>query len=1132
MSQTTGANQDAHQNKIEQATELAKEPALSIAVLRPLHRQFTLKLFVAALTVALAFALSLVFFLQYNEKAQTLIQMQLLPLEQQVKQLESLQRANVIVDDLLRGNSEQNWLKLHGELIAVNRELLRVESPNRTIFQQWLNQNKAAEKTVDRAEQNKSRNQQLKQSGIIQLQLMLFSITTINDKQKAQEKSLYQQLQAGNSDGTVTVESANDYVKAVKQLHHVNQVKGLTSELLTGFEGLTFSTSQADFDLLRLAVEQLFSQVKLLDDTETAVAEFIKQVDSFKSIAETDHQALAKWQGYLRLSQSYSLDLVPQQQQITALLSTPRIDFSNDTVGVIGQFLANYQIDLNDDQIGLILVGTITVLLTLFCVLLWRVHRQLKKAGQQTLKVVEQAILGQHGDKIAANSVETQLIIEQILQIETPLHSEDDYQVLQKKCAVNEDLIEKQNVALLKLAESSNVQQLEKAEQVTEHFTHELQSYDYLKEKMLPLLAPKGVLSNSDKGEESLEVNHSAMLLSDVYERLEQFKLASYMQLNDAVLSLNDGNLLEQLHAILLNKQAMQLAKNNQFYFSYDEQVIAEVNLDVQLFQHLGSLLIDLSLAQSHNAYCHLHLSLQDKNAGQQNIHFTLKVSDKTLTDVPSTISQLTHIHESIEQNSPLIPVFEVIFSKLHGENFTAHHTDEGYQLSFDMPFAIATKVNIQRAVSEQEAQNNTPLSDTVFLLVSDNKILATILQKYVLSCTKKFEHISRLDSVSQRLAPKQLTRQQVDMIVIDGKIASTALVSIERHIADLPKSMQPKLMVLQSSELSYQQFGCYSQAEQPLCKGELLQNIKHLLLVDEMNNARYCASELQLNSAETNGFQVLLAVHAPQHYQQLQQLLQWLGFAVYFVADDASQTKQWRTGRYNILITEFSENAFISMAVPTATEIGVFSLQEKMLVPEYSTKNSSIDFSQWHCGQLTTTANLAELTSCLQPWLKAEQSQQYSHQKSNWQSQLPLVAESLSSEDTTFNDDELVITEVVTNVSSDDNGDASFDFSRYLQHQGSVELALFMIEEYSRDNHQQLRDLGQAIEAKAPEKAMLSVERLLVNAKILACDDLEQLCLQWQQELNDNAELTGLAELVTDTQQVLYAIDSYGETI
>jgi len=1129
MSQTTGANQEIPPHHVDTETETRKASSVSPVILRPLHRQFTLKLFVAVLSVASALALSFVLFLQHSEKTQTLIQTQFLPLKKQVKQLESLQQAKMIVDDLLRGNSEQNWLKLHGELIAINRELLRLDSAHGTIFQQWLNQNKAAENTVDRAEQNKSRNQQLKQSAIIQLQLMLFSITAINDKQKAQEKSLYQQLQAGNSNGTVTVKSANDYVKAVKQLHHVNQINDLTSELLTSFEELTFSTSQTDFDLLRLAVEQLFAQIKLLDDTETAVSEFIKQVNSFKSIVETDHQALAKWQGYLTLSQSYSLDLIAQQQQITTLLSTPSIVLATDNMGTIGQLLSSYQIDLNDDQIGLILTGTITFFLILFGALLWRVHRKLKKAGQQILSVVDQTISGSVDSTTAANCLETQLIIEQIKQIKKPLHSEDDYQALQAQCTVNEGLIEKQKVALLKLAESSNVQQLEKAEQVIDHFTHELNSYDYLKEQVLPLLAPQGALSNSEKGEKSFGIYHSTTQLNHVYERLEQFQLASYMQLNDAVLSLEDVNLLEQLHAILLNKQAVQLAKNNQFYFSYDEQVIAEVNLDVQLFQHLGSLLIDLSLAQSHNAHGHLHLSLQDKNAGQQNIHFTLKVSDKTLTDVPSTIIDLTHIHEHVELNSPLIPVFNTLFSKLHGENFTAHHTDVGYQLSFNMPFAIATKVNIQRAVSEQEAQNNSALIDTALLLVSGNKILAEILKKQVLNSTKKFERITRTNSVIQRLAVKQLTRQKLDLILIDSKTASTALVEIEQHIAELPLSLQPKLMVLQGHELSYQQYGYYSQSEHPLCKGELLQNIKQLLSSDDTNNARYCSNEFQLNKDVSINCQILLAVHAPQYYQQLQQLLQWLGFTVYFVADDASQTKQWRTGRYNILITEFLDNAFISMAVPTTTEFGVFSLQEKMVIPEYSTKNSGIDFSQWHCGQLTATANLAELKLCLQPWLKEDKSKQHSVQQ---QRNLQPLNDSFSSEEITFNDDALVITEVVTNLSSDENGEASFDFSRYLQHQGSVELALFMIEEYSRDNHQQLRDLGQAIKEKSPEKAMLCIDNLLINAKILACNDLEQLCLQWQNELSDNAELTGLAELVTDTQQVLYAIDSYGETI
>jgi len=91
------------------------------------------------------------------------------------------------------------------------------------------------------------------------------------------------------------------------------------------------------------------------------------------------------------------------------------------------------------------------------------------------------------------------------------------------------------------------------------------------------------------------------------------------------------------------------------------------------------------------------------------------------------------------------------------------------------------------------------------------------------------------------------------------------------------------------------------------------------------------------------------------------------------------------------------------------------------------------------------------------------------------------------------------------------------------------------MLDDYSQDNHQQLTFLSAAIEGRDIDKAMLAVENLQLNAKILAAEDLQKLCLQWMNLLNDNNGLTELKQvnsLLKDTQQVLHAVDSYAQTI
>ncbi len=1097
--------------------------------LLPFFRQFTAKLLACAFSIAMALLLVFVFFWQNNQQTQSIIQNQLLPLQQQVQQLASLQQTKFIVDELLRGDSEKNWLKLHTDLIALNRQLLRYNSNHSSTYQQWLNQNKVASDAIERAEKNKSRNQQLKQSSVIQLQLMLFSITSISDTKSNHEKVLYQQLQLDKNNDTVTLNRANAYAKAVKQSHNVKQLKSLLTELLTSFEHLTIVTPQADFDLFRLGVEQLFAQAKLLQgDNTKAISEFFQQIDSFRDIELNEQMALAKWQGYLRLMQSYSVDLSAQKARVAILLSEPQFTPSVNDSGGISLFLANNNIHLTSKEIAILLMLAITLTLAVLCVVLWKIRQQVKFVSQQSLALIEQSISGSGaGDNgagsIEANCFETAEIIRQIQLLATPDHNEQDYQVLQSQVNANEVFIAEQKQAFELLTESADVQQLEKFEQVAEQFNHELQRYDYLKSKVLSQLVQEQ--ANDATKTKTLTLNH-------FYDTLELFELASYMQSNNAVLTLNDVNLLAELHSILLNKKLEQSANNNQLFISYDEQVIAQSNCDIQLFQHLFNLLVDISLQQCRGALLHLHLQLQDKNAGQQVIRFVVKVSGQSLTDLPETIKQLTQTSEETAASSSLAEVFNLLLAQLHGEDFVAQLTDEGYQLSFDMPLAIASTGRNNQLTEQAKQADHVALAEVKLMLLTTNKVITSIIAKLVIACAGKFEAIARLDSFTQLMSVKHLRRHKLDLIIVTSDIALTELSLVEQQIASLPESLQPKLMVLQSPRLSVEKFGFYSQAEQPLCKGELLYNIKQTLAADGKNNQLLTADAFLHKPYLNSSLQLLLAVCSPQQYQPLQRLLQWLGLQVQFVSNEVSQAKHWQTGRYCLLITEFTETVWLNMAVLPLTPIGVFSLSDVMTPAKTTDSEKSDYFAAWHHGQLTSTSSLTELENKLSPWLKKPANNKtvtsFNKQPDENIAQQVLV-------DSASDEDELVINEVAACLTADANSDATFNFSRYLQHQGSVELALFMLDDYSQDNHQQLTCLATAIKDKNIDKAVAAVKNLQLNGKILAAGDLQQLCSQWLVLLNKDKALTKLKQvntLLKDTQQVLHAVDSYAQTI
>ena len=115
------------------------------------------------------------------------------------------------------------------------------------------------------------------------------------------------------------------------------------------------------------------------------------------------------------------------------------------------------------------------------------------------------------------------------------------------------------------------------------------------------------------------------------------------------------------------------------------------------------------------------------------------------------------------------------------------------------------------------------------------------------------------------------------------------------------------------------------------------------------------------------------------------------------------------------------------------------------------------------------------------------------------------------------------------------DNKEAVFDFVQYLHYQGSIELALFMLDDYTQGNHQQLETLIDAIKTKNYDKAKEVIIDLQCNAKILVAAELVQLCSQWLTLLSGNDLPNSVKEmnvLVKETLAALTAIDSYAESI
>ena len=283
-------------------------------------------------------------------------------------------------------------------------------------------------------------------------------------------------------------------------------------------------------------------------------------------------------------------------------------------------------------------------------------------------------------------------------------------------------------------------------------------------------------------------------------------------------------------------------------------------------------------------------------------------------------------------------------------------------------------------------------------------------------------------------------------------------------------------------------------------------------------------------NKYITMPIEVLIAVKEPNEFQKLQQFLHILGLQTTFVTTKLMLKTTWQSGRFSVLMTDIDCKPFIDFLVDepkdSSTDLavikGVFSLAN---VVNISTKSD--EYSHWFTGKLDAQTGIDELISVMAPWINEQEG--YSSENDN-------------SSNINNQSDSSVIPikefsgfEVVEQKSTPIKQEGSFDFDRYIKHQGSAELALFMLEEYTTENKVLVEQLSQSFAINDSKNAEAAIQALTVNSKILAADHLLEHCQHWKKLLtsqgldySDKAQVN----LLSKTEQAVQDVSQYADAV
>ena len=952
---------------------------------KPLHQYFSGYLLAIFLIVVAVLSSALWFSSQQAKLAQALISEQLLPLQKQLIQQSYLSKANKTIDEILQNVNTDDVIALQQELALQSKNLSLLKSQHKNTYQQWFTQNNAATSLITRIESNQLRNIQLKDKSLIQLDTLLDALA----------------IQLENQ------EIDSNKVQLLTELH------GKLTKIVTMLTPLSLQTSLGEFEQLRQQIDeasiadyakQLASQLH----ESQSMTDIVRDLIRFEDLTLTAG-LLSKWQGNLRLMADYQQERVSQQQQLRSILAG-LLEYPNST---IHPYVAADKEAITIQQLPiwqrLIFV---TSLVSIF-VLLWLVRVRIKLASQYSVNCLSRALDGESSqstikdkgifmkfDQHSLHTEESEQLIKKIVKTNASNYSEKDYLALSDKNQQLAGLIVNHNAVQENLKLELERIKLNASKKYQAQLLLEQQRGKALYLSAIKQLVQLGRSAITSSTIHETELNAEGNYLYHAHLegrylvlKLRQASCYRYLQSHDAVLTLSDVNLVGQIQAVLFNLDAQLCRGKNKLRLNIDKKILAEVNLDAELFAEMFAAFIQLLLSKQINRQLELNLRLVDKNNGQQKICFTglVKGGDK-IAQLPQVLQRF--VDEEAEK-SEFSEYFNTLLRYQHGDNVSADLAEQGYQFSFTLPLAI-TKMTEQK---------------------------------------------------------------------------SYPVLSLPGYAADIEKS-------------------CLTLA------------------------AKYFAMPIE----------VLLAVQEPIKYQRLQQLLQGMGLQTTLVNSELILQKNWKTGRFAVLLTDIDCLAFSTFlvdeddntSVKSALKRGVFSLASSV-----DLSNKPEDYTHWLVGELNANSSVDELIIAMQPWLKEQVSSECCSNKT-----IQLMPEKALTENGGQYDSS--VTAAMTDT-------PSFNFEQYLQHQGSAELALYMIEEYTTENIELVEQLSQAFSINDANNADSAIKALQVNGKILAANNLLHLCQHWQKLLNnqnlDNSEQIQII-LLSKTKQAVQAISQYADAI
>ncbi|REL28536.1 hypothetical protein DXX93_19505 [Thalassotalea euphylliae] len=639
------------------------------------------------------------------------------------------------------------------------------------------------------------------------------------------------------------------------------------------------------------------------------------------------------------------------------------------------------------------------------------------------------------------------------------------------------------------------------------------------------------MLSEADTSTQS--VNDKALLRA--LSRLDELQTMAMLSTQQRNREAQDIDVHQLNAAIIANLNREFISRKHSVAIFHEDNIHAHVNLDVDFYTRLLTGFSNLMLAGLHKQQLLIKLAAIDQTKGQQTwqLSFALltPASAQTQSSQQACSQPLADlIKDPSSQHCHHTRYCQQMLTALRGQLVTIKQQATSVELVLNLPVALL------------DVAENTPASTRLthakVLVLSAQTALAESISLSLASTKVECQQINNMEAFYARCSAVQIKQRKVDAVVVCEGL-SREYSAIDKHIKSLADKVRPFVVLLQDKPHNLATTGLHALTARAITPTCLQATIAQGLTGKTPDTALISADTLSPHQFVHTHVALLLAVKQVERHQALINLLTWLGFQVTLVVDAVSMHNHWRSGRFLVLINEFTLPRELTPLVGQGVTRGVFTLSnseqstaveqeqvaEKALLQETEEQQDKHqDFAKsWHVA--TVAGGLGDLSGFdLDGWMQ---------RLSPW-----LITRSVGTKIPHVTSTRAAHTPAGTGLTGlafasqlDELMPAAFDLANYAQNQGSAELAAFMIDDYIEQLVIIARQLTEQVKYEDNQTLLATLADMSVIAHILSAQGLVQLSLQFEHALKNQSNM-GIERILGQMKREIVLIKQYADAI